>query len=158
LSAAETSPDERRVAMVPSALSVLNKTGVELLMEPAGAAGFPIPNMSTRRPPAADREEVFGAAEVIFKSVAWARTETGAADLVLLRGPVRTVIGFGEPPTASVLPLSLAERGVTFLSMELMPRALPRPKHGRALLHGDRRRLQRPPSRRRRTAPHVPHR
>ena len=39
----EGSPGERRVAMAPSAISVLNKTGVELLMEPgAGAqAGFP---------------------------------------------------------------------------------------------------------------------
>ena len=40
---AELAPGERRVAMVPTALSVLNKTGAELILE-AGAgdrAGFP---------------------------------------------------------------------------------------------------------------------
>ena len=39
----EISPGERRVAMVPGAIAVLNKTGAEFLME-AGAglrAGFP---------------------------------------------------------------------------------------------------------------------
>ena len=39
----EASPGERRVAMAPSAISVLNKTGVQLIMEPGAGtlAGFP---------------------------------------------------------------------------------------------------------------------
>ena len=69
---AETPPDERRVAMVPSALSVFNKTGVELLMEQPGAgtpAGFPDSEYVEKGVRlAANREEVFGAAEVNLTS------------------------------------------------------------------------------------------
>ena len=122
---AESSPGERRVAMVPSAISVLNKTGVELLMEPGAgtAAGFPDSEYVERGVRlAANRDEVFRAAEVILQVRSLgANPETGAADLVLLRQG-QTVIGFGEPLTATGAARSLAERGVTFLSMELMPR------------------------------------
>ena len=122
---AETSPGERRVAMIPSALSVLNKTGVELLIEPGAGtlAGFPDSDYLEKGIRlAANREEVFRAAEVILQVRSLgANPETGAADLVLLRQG-QTVIGFGEPLTATGAALSLAERGVTYLSMELMPR------------------------------------
>ena len=111
--------------MVPSAISVLNKTGVELLMEPgAGSqAGFPDSEYVEKGVRlAANREEVFRAAEVILQVRSpGANPETGAADLALLRQG-QTVIGFGEPLTAGDAARSLAERGVTFLSMELMPR------------------------------------
>ena len=50
-----------------------------------------------------------------------ANPETGAADLALLRQG-QTAIGFGEPLTAGDAARALAERGVTFLAMELMPR------------------------------------
>jgi NAD(P) transhydrogenase subunit alpha len=111
--------------MVPTALSVLNKTGVELLMEPGAGtlAGFPDSEYIEKGVRlAANREEVFRAAEVILQVRSLgANPETGAADLVLLREG-QTVIGFGEPLTAVGAASSLAERGATFLSMELMPR------------------------------------
>src|SRR5450759_3203960 len=65
----EASPGERRVAMVPSAISGLNKTGVELLMQPgAGAeAGFPdAENEEKGVRLAASPEEVFCTAEGIL--------------------------------------------------------------------------------------------
>jgi NAD(P) transhydrogenase subunit alpha len=122
---AETSPNERRVAMAPSALSVFNKTGVELLMQPGAGteAGFPDAEYLEKGVRlAGSREEVFRTAEVILQVRGLgANPETGAADLALLR-PGQTAIGFGEPLTAADAARALAAGGVTFLAMELMPR------------------------------------
>jgi NAD(P) transhydrogenase subunit alpha len=111
--------------MAPSAISVLNKTGVELIMEAgAGAlAGFPDSDYSEKGVRiAAGREEVFQDADVILQVRGLgANPETGARDLALLRKG-QTAIGFGEPLTAPEAARQLAERGVTFLAMELMPR------------------------------------
>src|SRR5260370_13527999 len=89
---AEAAPGERRVAMVPSAISVLNKTAVELLMEPGAGlkAGFPDSEYVEKGVRLADsREEVFREAEVILQvRRPGANPETGAADLPRLRqGP-----------------------------------------------------------------------
>ena len=122
---AEGAPGEHRVAMVPSAISVLNKTGVELLMEPGAGlkAGFSDSEYAEKGVRLADsREEVFREAEVILQVRApGANPETGAADLALLRQG-QTAIGFGEPLTAGDAARGLADRFVTFFSMELMPR------------------------------------
>src|SRR5450432_211448 len=121
----ESAPHERRVALVPSALSVLTKTGVDLLMESgAGAqAGFPDSEYAEKGVRIAPgREAVFAAADVILAVRApGANPETGAADLALLRRG-QTLIGFGEPLTAVDAARTLAASGVTFLAMELMPR------------------------------------
>jgi H+-translocating NAD(P) transhydrogenase subunit alpha len=122
---AESFPGERRVAMVPGAISVLNKTGVEFLMEPGAgaAAGFPDSEYVEKGVRlAAHREEVFQTAEVILQVRGpGANPETGAADLAMLRSG-QTAIGFGEALTAGDAPQALAQRGVNFLAMELMPR------------------------------------
>jgi NAD(P) transhydrogenase subunit alpha len=121
----EASPGERRVAMVPSAFSVLNKTGCEFVMEAGAgaAAGFPDAEYLEKSVLlAATREEVFQTAEVMLQVRApGANPETGAADLALMRRG-QTVIGFGEALTAVDTAHSLAQAGVNFLSMELMPR------------------------------------
>jgi NAD(P) transhydrogenase subunit alpha len=123
--ATESAPNERRVALVPSALSVLTKTGVDLVMESgAGApAGFPDSEYAEKGVGIApSREAVFQSADVILAVRApGANPETGAADLALLRRG-QTLIGFGEPLTALGAARALAEHGVTFLAMELMPR------------------------------------
>jgi len=121
----EASPNERRVAMVPSALSVLSKSGVVLIMQSGAGvqAGYPDSEYAEKGVRvAATREEVFQAADIILQVRApGANPETGAADLALFRRG-QTVIGFGEPLTAVEAARALAERGVTFLAMELMPR------------------------------------
>ena len=121
----ESAPDERRVAMVPGALSVLNKTGSEFLMESGAgaAAGFPDAEYAEKGVRiAASREEVFAAADVLLQvRTPGANPETGASDLALMRNG-QVVIGFGEALTAQDAARALAQRGVTFLSMELMPR------------------------------------
>ena len=121
----ESAPDERRVAMVPGAISVLSKSGVEWLFESnAGAdAGFPDSEYAARGVRIADsRAEVFAGADVILQVRSpGANPENAAADLALFRRG-QTVIGFGEPLTALEAARSLAAHGVNFLAMELMPR------------------------------------
>src|ERR1017187_1901187 len=86
--------------MAPSALSVLNKTGAEWLMETGAGtrAGFPDAEYAAKGVRIASRAEVFGKAEVILQVRGpGANPDAGAADLAQMhRG--QTVIGFGEPP------------------------------------------------------------
>jgi NAD(P) transhydrogenase subunit alpha len=111
--------------MVPGALSVLNKTGTEFLMQAgAGArAGFPDAEYIEKGVKvAASRQEVFAAADVVLQVRSpGANPDTAAADLALMRR-AQVVIGFGEALTALDAARELAQRGVSFLSMELMPR------------------------------------
>ena len=106
--------------MVPGAISVLNKTGVEFLMESGAgtAAGFPDSEYTEKGVRlAANREEVFRTAEVMVQVRGpGANPESGAADLALMRSG-QTAIGFGEALTAGDAAQSLAERGVNFLAM-----------------------------------------
>jgi NAD(P) transhydrogenase subunit alpha len=121
---AEGSPGERRVAMVPTALSVLNKTGAELIMEKGagGRAGFPDSEYTAKGVTLGTREEVFGTADVVLQVRSpGANPETGGKDVALMRRG-QTVIGFGEPLTSLDAARALAGAGVSFLSMELMPR------------------------------------
>jgi NAD(P) transhydrogenase subunit alpha len=120
----ETAPGERRVAMVPGAISVLNKSGVEFLMESgAGAqAGFPDSEYTEKGVRVAARAEVLGAADVVLQVRSpGANPEAGAGDLAAFRRG-QAVIGFGEPLTSLDAAQKLAQAGVTFLAMELMPR------------------------------------
>jgi len=120
----ESLPGERRVAMTPGALSVLKKTNVELLMESGAgvAAGMPDAEYIEKGVRLAGREEVFASSAVILQVRSLgANLEAGRADLPYLRRG-QAVIGFGEPLTSIDAARDLAERGVSFLSMELMPR------------------------------------
>jgi len=120
----ESAPGERRVAMVPGTVSVFNKTGVQLVIESGAGerAGFPDREYSDKGVRIASRAEVFAAADVLLQVRSpGANPETGADDIASMRSG-QTVIGFGEPLTSAGTARALAERGVTFLAMELMPR------------------------------------
>jgi NAD(P) transhydrogenase subunit alpha len=120
----ESLPGERRVAMTPGALSVLKKSNVELLMESGAgvAAGMPDAEYAEKGVRIARREDVFASCEVILQVRSLgANLQAGRADLAHLRRG-QAVIGFGEPLTSIDAARDLAERGVSFLSMELMPR------------------------------------
>jgi H+-translocating NAD(P) transhydrogenase subunit alpha len=121
----ESAPGEHRVAVAPSALSILNKTGALILMEAgAGAAsGFSDSEYAEKGVRLAkSRGDVFASANVLLQVRGLgANPEAGAADLPLLKKG-QVVIGFGEPLTAGAAAKSLAATGASFLAMELMPR------------------------------------
>jgi NAD(P) transhydrogenase subunit alpha len=121
----ECFPNERRVAIVPAASALLAKSGVQFLIEAgAGAsAGFPDAEYIDKGFRVTnDRAEVFAAADVIVQvRCLGANPEAGACDIRLLR-PGQVLIGFGDPLTAPDAARHLAERGVSSLAMELMPR------------------------------------
>ena len=110
--------------MVPGAVGVFNKTGAELIVESGAGepAGFPDSEYAEKGVRLAAREEVFSTADVILQVRSpGANPETGASDLVRFRRG-QVVVGFGEPLTAIDAARALADRNVSFLAMELMPR------------------------------------
>src|SRR6185369_13149994 len=97
---------------------------VEFIMEAGagGRAGFPDSEYAAKGVRLASREEVFQAADVLLQVRGpGANPEAGASDLQRMRRG-QAVIAFGEPLTAIDVARALAERGITFLAMELMPR------------------------------------
>lgn len=121
----ETFPGERRVAMVPAVAAALIKKKIEIVLESGAGleAGFPDADYTKSGVRiAAARSEVFAAADTILQvRTLGANPEAGRADLDLLRRD-QTLIGFAEPLSAPQSARELAERGVTTLAIELLPR------------------------------------
>jgi H+-translocating NAD(P) transhydrogenase subunit alpha len=117
----ETAAGERRVALVPETVGKLRAAGLEVLVESgAGEAAWFTD----------DTYAEAGGAVV-------ARSEALAADVVLMVGkpddaavaamrPDQTIIGLLAPLTDPDLAGRLAEAGVTAVSMDMIPRTIPR--------------------------------
>ncbi|MGA3100079.1 MAG: Re/Si-specific NAD(P)(+) transhydrogenase subunit alpha [Bryobacteraceae bacterium] len=120
---AESAPGERRVALVPGAMTMLAKTGVDVVVEQGAgeASGYADSEYLGKGARLAARDEVFAAEVILQVRAPGANPEAGAADLARFRRG-QTVIGFGEPLTAGDAAKAMAARGVSFLAMELMPR------------------------------------
>jgi len=117
----ETAPDERRVALVPEAIGKLRAAGLEVLVESGAGDGAWLTD---------DSYAEAGAGVV-------SRSEAMAADVVLMVGkPDRAtvaamnrgqvVIGLLGPLADQELTARLAAAGVTAISMDMIPRTLPR--------------------------------
>lgn len=120
----ETYPGEHRVAITPKSCDVLRKAGVEVVVEAGAgaAAGYLDEQYKERGASIAPRSDTLANAAVVAQVRALgANPEFGRADLALLHAG-QAVIGFGEPLTALREAQDLAERGVSFLAMELVPR------------------------------------
>ncbi len=121
----ETFPDERRVAVIPTAVPGLSKEGIELVIESGAgqAAGFPDAEYQDKGARVVDdRAEVFAQADGLLQvRTVGANPEQGQPDLALHRAG-QVVIGCSEPLTAGDAIAALAERGVALFAMELMPR------------------------------------
>ena len=119
----ETYPGERRVALVPRACDAFGKLGAGVIVEQsAGAgAGFPDEQYVARGAKIGSRSEVFQADIVAQVRTLGANPEAGRGDLPLLRKG-QTLIGFGEPLTATQEIGDLARTGVSYFAMELIPR------------------------------------
>jgi len=122
----ETFPGERRVALVPSVVPTLAKSGLDVTVE-AGAgleAGYPDADYIAKGAKIlADRAEVFRAADIIVQVLAHGSNDkTGEADLPLFRRD-QVLIGFLRPLGELKTIQQIAATGVTSFAVELMPRS-----------------------------------
>ena len=121
----EVFPGEQRVALVPGDVPTLKKLGVEVLIESGAGlrAGFPDEQYVERGAGVvASRAEVFAAADVLFQVRAGGAAPLQAeGDLRLLRAG-QTILAFLDPLWDPRQVAALAERGVSALAMELVPR------------------------------------
>jgi len=121
----ETYPGERRVALVPTVIPNLAKTGIEVVIE-AGAgveAGFPDAEYAAKGAKVlGSRAEVFAAADIVIQVLCYgSNDQTGKADLPLLRRN-QVLIGFLRPLGSIETIQEIAATGVTSFSVELVPR------------------------------------
>jgi NAD(P) transhydrogenase subunit alpha len=121
----ESYPGERRVAIVPAVVPALMKGGFEVIVE-AGAgdeAGYPDAAYTAKGAKiVSNRAEVFRAADIVTQVLCYGSNDkTGAADLPLLRRD-QVLVGFLRPLGELATIQQIAERGVTSLSVELIPR------------------------------------
>jgi NAD(P) transhydrogenase subunit alpha len=121
----EIYPGERRVAIVPAAVPILMKGGFEVVVQ-AGAgneAGYPDATYTAKGAKVvADRAEVFRLADIVVQVLCYGSNDkTGEADLPLLRSG-QVLVGFLRPLGELRTIQQIAERGVTALSVELIPR------------------------------------
>jgi NAD(P) transhydrogenase subunit alpha len=110
--------------MTPRACEALIKLKLEVILE-AGAgldAGYPDEEYSRRGVRLGSRAQVFEEAAVVVQARApGANPDGGGADLAALK-PGQILIGFGEPMTALRETAEIAQRGVSFFAMEMVPR------------------------------------
>lgn len=121
----ETYPGERRVALVPSSIPPLIKSGIRVQIQAkAGlAAGF---NGDSYADVGAevidDREQIFRSADVLLQVRGLgANPHAGVADLQWMRDG-QVIIAPCDPLGNVEAVRQLAERGVTLFAMELIPR------------------------------------
>src|ERR1700723_4138522 len=122
----ETFPGERRVALVPSVVPTLGKSGVEVVVEPGAGieAGYPDADYTAKGAKIiTERTEVFRTSDIIVQVLALGSNDkTGEADLPLFHRD-QVLIGFLRPLGELKTIQQIAETGVTSFSVELMPRS-----------------------------------
>jgi NAD(P) transhydrogenase subunit alpha len=118
----ETWPGESRVALVPAALAALSRVGVEVVVEAGAgtAAGFPDAEYAEKGASVATREEVLSSCPLLLtvRSLAGGHDEGAIGRL----GEESVVVGFLDPLRLPDGVKTLAERGATTFSLELLPR------------------------------------
>jgi NAD(P) transhydrogenase subunit alpha len=121
----ETFPDERRVALVPSALPPLIKKDFKICVEAGAGLSAGFTDDAWREKGAeivASRADVIKKADILLyvRSVG-ANPDKGRSDLQHIRSG-QIVIGHMEPLTAKDSVEALAKTGATAFAMELVPR------------------------------------
>ncbi|HZS52868.1 MAG TPA: Re/Si-specific NAD(P)(+) transhydrogenase subunit alpha [Bryobacteraceae bacterium] len=120
----ETFPGERRVAITPRHCEVLKKIGIDVIVETSAGteAGYPDEAYVGRGARFGSRSDVFSEADIIAQvRCLGANPDQGQSDLPLFRSG-QLVVGFGEPLTSLKQDMALAQRGVSFFALELVPR------------------------------------
>jgi NAD(P) transhydrogenase subunit alpha len=121
----ELVPGERRVAMTPQHLPALAKSGITIAIEAGAgeAAGFPDAQFQEKGAKiVANRDELFAQADGILQvqTAAYAPEES-AEDLARFK-PGQVVIGHCDPLANYEAIAKLAEKQITLLAVELLPR------------------------------------
>ncbi|UCC79385.1 MAG: Re/Si-specific NAD(P)(+) transhydrogenase subunit alpha [Candidatus Zixiibacteriota bacterium] len=121
----ETFPGEKRVALVPANVPQFQKLGLEILLETGAgsSAGYPDSVYESRGVKITrNRANVFSSADIILiVRGLGANPEAGKSDLELMKKG-QVLVGSFEPLSEPESIKTLAARGVTVFSMELMPR------------------------------------
>jgi H+-translocating NAD(P) transhydrogenase subunit alpha len=125
----EGAPGERRVALAPDAVGRLNGAGIDVLVESGAGAGAWFADSAYAEAGAtiASRDELVASADVI---VMVGKPEPG---LVPRLRQGQAVVGMLAPLTDPELADSLAEQGVTAVSLDGLPRTLSRAQQMDAL-------------------------
>jgi len=120
--ARETVAGERRVALVPEALGKLQAAGCEVLVETGAGAGAAIPDQAYVDAGAkvVSTDELYAQSDVVLR-VAKPTAEESSR---LRKG--QAVVGLLQPLLDPQLMGKLAERGVTAISLDAIPRTLSR--------------------------------
>lgn len=118
----ETAPGERRVALVPEMITRLKDAGLDVLVESGAGEGawFSDAAYAEAGATVVTREELVSQAAVILTV-----TRPDDALLPALR-PGQTVIGMLNPLADPALAADLASRGLTAVSLDGLPRTLPK--------------------------------
>lgn len=113
----ETAEGETRVALIPDVTRRLKSTGFNIAMEAGAGERAYFSDQSYREAGAeiSDREAVFGS-DIVLKVHPPSEAE------ILLMKPGAVYVGFLDPLDEPDTSRKLADRGVTALSMELVPR------------------------------------
>jgi H+-translocating NAD(P) transhydrogenase subunit alpha len=118
----ESAPGERRVALVPETVPRLTGAGLEVLVEQGAGSGAWFADSAYSEAGAAivKADDLYATADVILTV-----TRPGEAEIARLRAG-QAVIGMLSPLTDPALAETLAGRGVTAVSLDGLPRTLPR--------------------------------
>ena len=120
--ARETASGERRVALVPEALGKLTAAGLEVLVESGAGLSAQIPDASFADAGATvvPTAELYATADVIL------RVQKPSGEEIARLRPGQTVIGLLQPLIDPATAKAMAERGVTAISLDALPRTLSR--------------------------------
>jgi NAD(P) transhydrogenase subunit alpha len=118
----ETLPGERRVALVPEALGKLKAAGIEILVERGAgtAAAFPDAAYEEAGATIVSADEVYAKADCVVKI-----QKPSEAEAAQLRSG-QALVGLLSPLIDPGLMQQLADRGVTAISLDAIPRTLSR--------------------------------
>jgi NAD(P) transhydrogenase subunit alpha len=117
----ETASGERRVALVPEAVAKLRTAGLDVLIESGAGDGAWMADGSYAEAGAS----VVSRSDALAADVVLMVSKPDAATVAALR-PGQVVVGLLAPLSDPDLTASLAAAGVTAVSMDMIPRTLPR--------------------------------
>ena len=120
--AKETAPGERRVALVPEVLGKLKAAGLEILVERGAGAGSSIPDAAYQEAGATivSTDELYAGADAILRVA-----KPSDKEVANLRSG-QAVLGLLSPLVDPKLAKAIADRGVTAISLDAIPRTLSR--------------------------------